>query len=124
MSPKLTLDLAGGTAEPGDTVRGTVRVVEGGRSRTLDATLEFRESSEDYGTAPDVAASTRLHHGDLEAGASFAVELKLPDDAFPTFHSAHGSLDWYVRVRSDEWGPDAVVEQRVVVRTARERATP
>ena len=122
MSPKLVLELDGATVYTGGTVRGRVRVAEGGRSRFLDATLDFVEATFDY-SAGDEKAGTRLHHGDLDTGSSFDFELRLPDDAVPSVRSRHGHLDWYVRVRSDEFGVDSTAELRLDVRPARERPT-
>ena len=120
MSPRLVLELDDETVYAGGAVRGTVRVAEGGRSRFLDATLDFLEATFDY-SAGGERASARLHHGDLDTGSSFRFELAVPDDAVPSFRSRHGHLDWYVKVRSDEFGVDSTAEQRLDMRPARER---
>ena len=47
MSPRLTLRLDRDAYVPGEVVRGTVDVLEGGRSRRLAVLLLFHERSDD-----------------------------------------------------------------------------
>ena len=120
MSPRLELELERGRYHPGDTVRGTIRVLEGSGSRGLDAVLEYREETEDYHEVVTEIPSGRLHEGDLAAGTSFEFELALPPDALPNYRSEHGRLYWSIDVRSDERGRDTHVRRRVeVARAAR-----
>jgi hypothetical protein len=118
MSPRLEVELERGRYHPGDTVRGTIRVLEGGRSRGLDAVLEYREETEDYHEVVTSIPSGRLHDGDLAAGTSFEFELALPPDALPNCRSEHGRLYWSVDARSDELGRDIHARHRVDVRAA------
>ncbi|MGI8686065.1 MAG: hypothetical protein ACR2MO_13420 [Acidimicrobiales bacterium] len=122
MSPRLQLQLEieNDIVHAGDTVRGTILVVEGGRSRTLTASLEFHERTEDAGRVARSAASERLHDGDLLAGMSFSFALRLPDDALPNFRSEHGSLTWELHAHSDELGPDTHEHAEVPVSPRRQ----
>ena len=108
--PRLQLQLERATYRPGETVRAWVRALEGGESRAGMALLRYVERTEDY-TEIAWRQMTRLWHGDLATGASFAFELTLPPDAKPPFRSENGSLAWDVEVRSDEFGRDTNVEQ-------------
>jgi hypothetical protein len=118
MSPQLELQLERRRYHPGDTVSGTILVLEGGGSRGLDAVLEYREETGDYHEVVTTIPSGRVHEGDLVPGASFEFELDLPPDALPNCSSEHGRLYWSVDVRSDERGRDTHVRHRVDVRPA------
>lgn len=115
MSPRLTLRLDGDACAPGDVVRGTVDVLEGGSSRRLDVLLEFHERSDDYSRVARTVESGPLHTGDLPAVGSFSFEVRLPEDALPAYRSRHGELYWEVDARSDEFGRDTHARERLNV---------
>jgi hypothetical protein len=116
VSPRLEVELEHKRYAPGDTVRGTVIVAEGGRSRSLDASLQYKEETSDYEEIAISIPGGRLNEGDLAAGMSFEFELVLPDEALPNCHSPHGKLYWEVDVKSDEPGRDAHARHRIDVR--------
>jgi hypothetical protein len=116
MNPRLAVELEKRRYAPGETVRGTVSVAEGGRSRSLDASLQYKEETEDYEEVAISIPGGRLNEGDLVSGASFEFELALPEEALPNCRSAHGKLYWEVDVKSDEPGRDSHARHRVDVR--------
>ena len=116
MSPRLDVQLDGGAFVPGDAVRGTIRVLEGGASRFVEASLEFHEDSGDYGSVASSVSTGPLHEGDLVAGSTLAFMLTVPMDALPNYRSEHGKLYWEVHARSDELGRDTHARQRIIVR--------
>lgn len=109
---------------PGDTVRGTVSVLEGGRSRSLEARLQFVEDTADYTGVAWELSSGPLHRGDLETGMTFSFALPLPPDALPSHRSENGALYWRVHLKSDEFGPDTNEHRRIVVEAERRTAGP
>ncbi len=115
MSPRLALRLDRDAYAPGDVVRGTVDVLEGGRSRRLQVLLEFHERSDDYSRVARSVESGPLHSGDLPDVGSFSFEVRLPDDALPAYRSSHGELYWEVDACSDEFGRDTHARQRLNV---------
>jgi hypothetical protein len=115
VSPVLELWLDREHYAPGDTVRGTVRVLEGDRSRSLEVTLNYNELTEDYAAVAASVSSGPLNTGDLTTGMSFGFALALPQDAFPNYSSEHGELFWEVDARSDEFGTDTHVRRRIEV---------
>jgi hypothetical protein len=124
VSPQFESRLAGDQFTAGDTVRGTVVVTSGGKSRSLQVSLEFHEDTDDYGSVAAAISSGPLHTGDLEAGMAFPFELTLPPDALPNYRSAHGDLYWEVHVRSDEFGLDSHARRRITVVPQRVSRTP
>lgn len=91
-------------------------MLEGGTSRLLEVTLEFREKTEEeYEATARSLPAGQLHGGDLAAGTSYPFEIALPDDALPSFRSEHGELYWELDVRSDERGRDTHERRRVEV---------
>jgi hypothetical protein len=113
---KLELQLDGEEYAPGDTVTGSVLVLEGGGSRSLEVSLHFRErTSEDDEHTPVTLSGGELHAGDLTTGASYPFEIQLPADALPNFRSKHGELFWEVDARSDERGRDTHARRRIDV---------
>jgi hypothetical protein len=105
---------------PGETVSGSVLVVEGGASRTLEVALEFREEAEDgYDDTPRRVPGGELHAGDLAMGASYEFAVVLPDDALPTLKTKHGKLWWEVDAHSDERGRDT--HERKAIEVALEK---
>lgn len=115
MSPRLELSLEDDTCAPGGTIRGRVLVVEGGRSRSLVASLEYVEETQDYRDVGKAISGGPLHEGELVAGAEFPFALQLPADALPEYRSQHGELYWQVHVRSDEFGIDTHVRHRIAL---------
>ncbi len=115
MSPKLDIQLDRQGYAPGDRVSGTVSVVEGGRSRSLDVHVEYREKTSDYIDAQLKSSPALVHQGDLETGSSHAFTVELPSEAPPAFISQHGVMGWVVVARSDEFGPDTVEAKQIDV---------
>jgi len=101
---------------PGEVVRGTVSVLEGGRSRALEVLLTLREQvGEDYEDVAVTLSSGNLNEGDLATGTSYSFAILLPDDALPSLRSKHGELAWEVDARSDERGRDTHDRHRIEV---------
>jgi hypothetical protein len=117
---ELLLDRA--RCAPGETIRGTIHVLEGGRSRSLEVLLEYHERTEDYATVATSVSTGPLHTGDLPTGISFGFELALPADAFPNYRSEHGELYWELDVKSEEFGPDTHERRRIEVAPVRRPA--
>jgi hypothetical protein len=117
VSPRFEVKLDQESYSPGETVKGSVLVTEGGASRGLEAVLEYKEEVEDYLEVAASISSGALHSGDLTTGSSFEFELTLPGDALPNYRSEHGELYWELDVLSDEAGVDTHERRRVVVRT-------
>ena len=115
MSPRFQVELERERYAPGETVSGTILVLEGGGSRSLEALLEYHEQTEDYSHVAATISSGPLHTGDLATGTSFQFEIALPPDALPNYRSAHGELYWELDVRSDELGRDTHERRRIEV---------
>lgn len=115
MSPRLELQLDTERCVPGDTVKGTVVVVEGGKCRSLRVWLEYQERSTTYETVERTVPGETLSVGDLSKGARFPFAVQLPEDALPDFRSEHGELAWRVHAESDKLGLDSHVRKRVFV---------
>lgn len=115
MSPRFQLQLDRERYAPGDTVKGTILVTEGGSSRALEARLEYTEETADYSEVALSIPSGPLHEGDLTVGTSFEFELALPPDALPSYKSRHGELYWELDVKSDESGRDTHERRRIAV---------
>lgn len=115
MSPRFELQLERERYEAGGTVKGTIIVMEGGASRSLEARLEYNEETADYHEVPISIPSGPLHQGELAAGTSFEFELALPADALPNYRSPHGELYWQIDVKSDEPGRDTHERRRLEV---------
>jgi hypothetical protein len=96
-------------------VRGTILVLEGGSSRSLEVTLDYIEETEDYSAVGISVSGGVLHTGGLETGASFDFELPLPPGALPSCKSEHGKLYWRLDVKSDERGHDTHERRRIEV---------
>jgi hypothetical protein len=118
VSPRFQLQLDRERCAPGETVRGTIQVREGGRSRSLEAMLQYKEETDDYLEVPNSISSGVLHEGDLATGTSFEFELLLPEDALPSYKSEHGELYWEVSVKSDEFGRDTYERRRIEIEPA------
>ena len=115
MSPRLELEVESATYAPGDTVRGSVVVVEGGRSRFVEVSLEYRESTPATDSVADRTPPVRVHEGDLVAGTRLPFALALPAGAFPNYESRASTLTWEVHARSDEFGVDTRAGRPLVV---------
>ena len=120
MSPRLQLELERTQYAPGETVKGTVLVLEGGAARSLEAVLAYNEETADYSEVAICISSGPLREGELTEGASYDFELQLPPDALPNYASGHGALYWEVDARSDEFGRDTHARSRVEVESAPE----
>jgi len=118
VSPRLQLQLDRERYRPGETVRGTVAVTEGGSSRSLEVSLAYNEETSDYLDVARTISSGPLHEGDLDEGSSFEFALALPDDALPGYRSARGELYWVVDARSNELGRDTHERRRIDVEAA------
>ncbi len=112
---KLEVSVEGERFQPGDTVKGSVNVTDGGRSRGLEAFLLYRDATADYGGTSISVPGGSLHKGALETGESYEFSIELPVDAKPTFSSAHGRLWWEAHATSDEFGPDTHAGQEFQV---------
>lgn len=121
MSLRLELQLEQQGYAPGETVKGTILVVEGGKSRSLEALLEYKEETEDYLDVAISLPSGPLHEGDLTTGTSFEFELSLPADALPNYESEHGELFWEVDAKSNEFARDTHERSRIEVRPPQRR---
>jgi hypothetical protein len=117
VSPTLELQLDRERYEPGGTVRGTILVLEGGSSRSLEALLEYKEETEDYLEVASSIRSGLFHESDLATGTSFEFELALPPEALPSYRSEHGELYWEVDAKSNEIGRDTHARRRIELAT-------
>lgn len=115
MSPRFELQVDRERCAPGETIGGTIHVLEGGPSRSLQVLLAYNEKTEDYAAVATSISSGPLHTGDLTTGMSFEFELALPADAFPNYRSEHGELYWELDVKSEEFGPDTHHRRRIEV---------
>jgi hypothetical protein len=116
VSPRFDVELDRPSYSPGEVVKGSVLVTEGGDSRGLEAVLEYKEEVADYLEVATSISSGTLHSGDLVAGSSFQFELPVPQDALPNYRSEHGELYWELDVLSDEAGRDTHERRRIEVR--------
>jgi hypothetical protein len=119
VSPRLDLQVdepAGGSGfRPGDWVRGRVSVLEGGGSRALSVSIQFRERTRDYSSTAATYGGDPIHEGELSAGASLSFAVQLPADALPSYSSANGELFYEVEAKSDERGPDTRETRQIEV---------
>jgi hypothetical protein len=115
MSPQFELRLDRERCAPGDTISGTIHVLEGGRSRSLEVLLNYNEETEDYAAVATSVSSGPLQAGDLATGMSFEFELAFPPDAFPNYRSEHGELYLELEVKSEEFGLDTHARRRIEV---------
>jgi hypothetical protein len=115
MSPRFDLRLDRDRCAPGDTITGTIHVLEGCRSRSLKVLLEYHERTEDYATVATGVSTAPLHTGDLATGMTFRFELTLPPDALPNHRSSHSELYWQLDVKSDELGLDTHARRRIEI---------
>jgi hypothetical protein len=115
VSPGFQVQLDEDQYTPGDTVKGTILVTEGGGSRSLEVRLEFVEETDDYVEVPISISSGPVHAGDLTRGMSFEFALALPPNALPGYASEHGELYWRIDAKSDEPGSDTHEIRRIEV---------
>jgi hypothetical protein len=118
---QLRVERQGYTA--GDTVTGSVEVLDGGRSRLLEVSLDYNEKTKDCLDLGTRAGSKRLHEGEVTTGMSFPFALTLPTDALPNYQSAHGELYWEVHFRADQLGHEAHERCRIEVESAHRSTT-
>jgi hypothetical protein len=118
VSPRLELRLERERYRAGEAVKGSVLVVEGGSSRSLEVSLDYNEETADYLDVASHVSTGSLHEGELTAGTSFEFELTLPPDALPNYTSEHGELYWQLDARSDELGRDTHERRRIAVEPA------
>ena len=114
MSAVLGLALERQRLHPGDVLSGTVRVAQGGPSRTLEVFVSFLERTRSYTEAWLTGRTGVLHAGDLVPEQAFAFSLQLPPDAPPPYASRWGELFWEVDAKSDAFGFDAHARQRII----------
>jgi hypothetical protein len=99
---------------PGDAVRGSAAVTEGGGAGEIRVWLSFRERSGEY-----EAVARTLPGGSLEAdlvpGTAHGFAIELPSDAPASYISRHGALWWTVdaEVRGEAAG--RAVRRRIEV---------
>jgi hypothetical protein len=98
VSAQLEIQLGKDTYAPGESVRGWVRVQEGGRSRRLEVSLQYREKTSDYGGCVVQVGPVELHLGELQTGQSHEFNLQLPLDAPPAYSTSVGQMWWAVMV--------------------------
>jgi hypothetical protein len=115
VSPRFQLQLDRERYTPGEAIRGTILVLEGGDSRSVEVLLDYIEETEDYSEVATSISSGPLHGGDLTPGMSLEFALPLPSDALPNYRSGHGELYWQVDVKSDERGRDTHERHRIEV---------
>jgi hypothetical protein len=115
VSPRFRLELDRARYAPGDTIKGTVLILEGGDSHLLEALLEYCEETSDYSEVAVRIPSGPLHEGELTTGTSFEFELGLPPDALPNYKSRHGELYWQLDVKSEELALDSHERRRIEV---------
>jgi hypothetical protein len=118
MSPLLELQLDRERYALGETIRGTVQVLDGGSSRSLEVLLNYYEETEHFAEVAGSTSTGPLQTGDLTTGMSFDFELTLPPDALPNYRSEHGELYWEVDARSEKRGPDTHARRRIEVTAA------
>jgi hypothetical protein len=124
VSPRIQLQLDRVIYEPGETISGAVIVLEGGDSRSLEASLEYKEETADYVEVAIRIPSGPLHEGDLTTGTAFEFALALPPDALPSCRSEHGELYWEVDAKSDEPGRDTHDRRLIEIRLPQRTASP
>ncbi len=115
MSTQLEIQLGKDSYAPGESVRGWVRVQDGGRSRRLEVSLQYREKTSDYGGCVLRVGPVELHQGELQAGQSYEFNLQLPAGAPPAYSTGVGQMWWAVMVHSDQVGPDKYFSERIEV---------
>ena len=116
MSPALKLILPRAQYLPGEQITGTVTVVEGGDSRSLEVFLNCQDNTSDYSGTSFSEGTGHLHEGDLETGQGFEFTLQVPADAVPSFRTPHGVVYWEVDAKSDEFGRDTHDKRQIDIR--------
>ncbi len=110
---RLRVEVDGEPLAPGAAVSGRVVVEEGGRARALSVRLAFVERTADFHKVARNVGSQILAEGDLAAGAAFAFQLALPEDAPAQVATAHARIGWEVGARVDRTGPDPTADRPV-----------
>ena len=108
---------------PGDTIRGSAAVAEGGGLGEIRVWLSFRERSGDY-----EAVTRTLPGGSLEAeltpGTAHGFAIELPADAPPSYISRHGALWWTVDASVGGEAAGSPARRRIEVQTRPVAAAP
>lgn len=91
---------------PGDTVRGRVRIVDGGRGRAVEVRLVFAETTPGDRHAAVVRSAGVIGQAPFETGQEFAFAIPLPADAPPPVRLARCTLGWEIDATVDRLGPD------------------
>jgi hypothetical protein len=119
MPERLEVQVQPGIHAPGEAVRGTVLVREGGTCRSLTVALCCYERSPGYREAVRTERAPQLHAGDLESGQRLEFELALPADASPDIDGRHGEVAWAVDASWERPGFDYLARARVGVAVRR-----
>jgi hypothetical protein len=111
---RLELRLERDRFAPGDTVRGSAAVAEGGGPGEIRVWLSFRERSGEY-----EAVTMTLPGGSLEAklapGTAHGFAIALPPDAPASYISRHGALWWTVDASVGGEAAGGAVRRRIEV---------
>jgi len=100
---------------PGETVRGSIVVVEGRGPGEIAVSLNFHERSTEYEAVAIETPRVSLHRGDLIKGSAHRFAIALPEDAPPSQTTVHGALWWAVDASAGEPGASPVVSRRIEV---------
>lgn len=117
MSTKLSIRTERDSYAPGETVSGTVQLLESSSARALLLTLEYRDWTSDYRFATQsLSLPGPLATGDLQQGASYPFSFALPSGALPNQTGGQiGSAGWGLHARIDKRGVDSHAWQVVNV---------
>ena len=115
---RLELRLERDRYAPGDTVRGSAAVAEGGGAGEIRVWLSFHERSGEY-----EAVTMTLPGGSLEAqlapGSAHGFAIELPADAPPSYIARHGALWWTVDAEVGGEASGGAVRRRIEVGSPR-----
>ena len=75
MSPRFQVELDRERYAPGETIKGTILVREGGGSRALEAILEYKEETADYSEVAISIPSGPLYEGELRRARRSSSKL-------------------------------------------------
>ncbi len=107
MSARLAIKPERQSYSPGETVSGTIEVLESVNAKELTVALEYRDWTSDYhSVSRTVPAQAPLHVGNLEQGQSLDFGFALPADALPNQTGRFGSTAWGLHARVAHFGPD------------------
>jgi len=94
-------------ARPGDTLYGWVGIVQGGKTRGLEAELRYVEETRSYEETNTIVSTGPFYVGPLNPGQAFEFTVQVPADAKPAQNGNHGRLFWMLDLKSDEPGFDS-----------------